>query len=138
MIYKIIKLQAVLTFSMIITIRSRDMVDQVKDYDEHYKDEDNAEKIKLQTELTLVSKTTCPPHSCSPYVCWDEDLDHNDDDGGRSNYKDYNDYHEDDDNNRITNGNKKVTLISSTKPIPNSPEITITVGSVKFQYGNQI
>ena len=42
MIYKIIKLQAVLTFSMIITIRSRDMVDQVKDYDEHYKDEDNA------------------------------------------------------------------------------------------------
>ena len=44
MIYKIIKLQAVLTFSMIITIRSGDMVDQVKDYDEHY-------SIRMRTML---------------------------------------------------------------------------------------
>ena len=44
MIYKIIKLQAVLTFSMIIAIRSGDMVDQVKDYDEHY-------SIRMRTML---------------------------------------------------------------------------------------
>ena len=52
------------------------------------------------------------PYSCPPYVCslllrW------------RCWPQDYNDYDEDDDNNGITNGNKKVILISSTKPIPN-------------------
>ena len=45
--------------------------------------------------------------SLCAHGCWDEDLDHNDEDGGGSSYKDYNDYDEDDDNNGITNGKKK-------------------------------
>ena len=144
MIILIIKLQAVLTFWMTITMSSWDMVDQVKDYDEHYKDEDNAPRSSCRRSWPWSRRPPALRTAALPmcaHGCWDEDLDHNDEDGaGRFKI--------------IMITMKRMTIMVSlmvTKKWfwylqlnPSQthlcviPEITITVGSVKFQYGNEI